>query len=392
MFKNAIDIFDILGFKIRIDPSWLLIAALVIWSLSNAYFPSVMPGYSSYDYIALGTVSMLGLFASLILHELSHSLVARSFNLRVGSITLFIFGGVAELEHEPRSPKSEFWIAIAGPAMSFALAISFHFLAAALFQTGVSKPLTAVFAYLSMINFVLGGFNLIPAFPLDGGRIFRAVLWYFKKDLLSATMVASSFGSAFGFLLIVSGVFSMFSASAVGGLWQILIGFFVLSASRNSYQQLLISEALKDQTVRSLMTTSTHVADVEDTVQDVIENVILKYNVSFVPVTEGDHLLGFVSTHLIQEIERENWEQTKLDDIFVATSSENTVSPDLSMETVFTRMTRDNQRKLLVAENGALVGIIALSDLSTYIAIRNGLGLKSGPKTPVRKKESKMTA
>lgn len=375
MFKNAINLFDLFGFKIRVDPSWLLIAALIIWSLSNAYFPEILPGYSNYEYIALGTASMLGLFASLIFHELSHSLVARQFGLKVGSITLFIFGGVAELEHEPKSPKSEFWIAIAGPAMSFALAGLFYLAAVSIEGIQASKPLAAMFTYLAVINFVLAAFNLVPAFPLDGGRILRAMLWHFKKDLVSATLVASSFGSAFGFLLIVSGIFSLFSASAVGGLWQILIGFFVLNASRSSYQQLLISNALRGQTVRTLMTKTVRTADPNDSVQQVIEDVILKHNVTFVPVTEGEHVLGFVSTQILQEIERENRAQTKVGDVYESSSGKNTVSPDLSMEAVFTKMVKGDLRKLMVAENGVLLGVVALADLTTYLSIRNGLGL-----------------
>ena len=374
MFKNAVDLFKIFGFKVRIDPSWLLVAALIIWSLSNAYFPDVLPGLTPYEYVALGTVSMLGLFASLILHELSHSLVARVFGLKIGSITLFIFGGVAELESEPKSPKSEFWIAIAGPLMSFALAGFSYAIAIFLMSIEVSKPLVAIFQYLAFINLVLAIFNLIPAFPLDGGRIFRAALWYFRNDIFSATKVASAFGSAFGFLLIVAGVFSIFSTNMVGGLWQILIGFFVLNASRNSYQQLLIASALKDRTVGSIMTSPVFTARPEDTVRSVINEIILKRNLSFVPVAEGDHLLGFVSTSVLKDIEPENWDQTKLADVYVASSNKNTVSPDLPLEKIFKKMIKEDQRKLLVVENGSLVGVIALADLMTFLSIQSGLG------------------
>ncbi len=376
MFKNAVEIIDIFGFKIRIDPSWLLIAALIVWSLSSSYFPNMVPGLSFYDYVALGTISMLGLFISLILHELSHSLMARQFGLKVGNITLFIFGGVAELEQEPKSPKSEFWIAIVGPAMSFFLSALAAGIAAMLGTMDVSKPLTAVFEYLAFINFILAAFNLVPAFPLDGGRIFRAALWRYKGDIFPATKIASSFGSAFGFLLIVSGIFSVFSTNSIGGLWQILIGFFVVSASGSSYRQLQISAALKNQTVKSLMTTPVFTADVEDTVQSVINDVILRRNVTFVPVVEGNHLLGYVSTSLLQNIDRENWSTTRLSDVYVASSPDNTVITDAPVEDVFSKMVKNDQRKFLVAEDGKLAGIIALSDLMTYLAIQNGLGLQ----------------
>lgn len=377
MFKNAVDLFDIFGFKIKVDPSWLLIAALIVWNLSTAYFPEYLPELTRYDYIALSVVAMLGLFGSLILHELAHSLVARLFDLKVGGITLFIFGGVAELEQEPRDPKSEFWIAIAGPTLSFALA-GLAYTAANLFETEhSSQPLFAVVNYLALINLVLAVFNLIPAFPLDGGRIFRAMLWHFKKDLLGATRIASNFGTFFAFVLILIGMLSLFSNLGIAGLWQILIGFFILTASRGSYQQLLVKTAMKDQTVRSLMTKAPITADADDTIESVVENVMLKQNVSFVPINEGDHLLGYVDAQVIQKIDRDNWSSTHVADIYISSCDENTVPPDTPTEILFEKMASGGQRKFLIAENSTLLGVISLSDLLTFLAIRQGLGIKS---------------
>ncbi|MEX3007234.1 site-2 protease family protein [Hoeflea sp. TYP-13] len=375
MFKNAVTLFEISGFKIRIDPSWLLIAALIVWSLAVAYFPVQLPGKSHYDYIALSVIAMLGLFASLVLHELSHSIVARQFGLEVGGITLFVFGGVAELEQEPESPKSEFWIAIAGPAMSFALALFFYLAAISLDSNGASRPLPVVFAYLGFINLVIAVFNLVPAFPLDGGRVLRAALWHVKKDLYAATRIASGFGTFFGVFLIASGVFSLLSANSIGGLWQILIGFFIVSASRSSYQQLMIKAALKDQTVRTLMTAQPLTADVEDSVEKTVYETMLKNSVSFVPVMEGNHLLGYIDASLIKEIERENWPATRLSDILVVCSEENTVPPEMPVDTLFEKMARGGRRKMLVGSAGKLEGVISLTDLLSYLSIRQGLGL-----------------
>jgi Zn-dependent protease/CBS domain-containing protein len=375
MFKNAVDLFEIFGFKIRVDPSWLLIAALIVWTLSAGYFPAELPGYTQFDYFALAVVAMFGLFASLILHELSHSLVARQFGLKVGGITLFVFGGVAELEQEPRSPKSEFWIAVAGPVMSFALAALCYLLLQLVQDNGVSGSLKAVLNYLGFINLILAIFNLVPAFPLDGGRILRAVLWHFKKDLIGATRIASTLGTIFGFVLIASGVFSIFTTNLIGGFWQILIGFFVVNASKGSYQQLIIKSALKDQTVRALMTASPQIADVGLSVQTLVDEIMLPKHVSFVPVTEGEHLLGYVDTSLVNGIDRENWPTTRLADILVLTGENNTVSPDMATDALFERMARSGQRKMLVGEAGKLLGVISLSDLLSYLAIMQGLGL-----------------
>lgn len=378
MFRNAVNLFDIFGFKIRVDPSWLLIAALVVWSLSTAYFPAELPSLSRADYLALGIIAMLGLFGSLILHELAHSVVARQFGLEVGGITLFIFGGVAELEQEPRNPRSEFWIAIAGPIMSLLLSGLFYLLLILISGQGTSGSIRTVLGYLGFINLVLAVFNLVPAFPLDGGRILRAALWHFQRDLLRATRFASVLGTGFGALLIVSGILALFSPNLIGGFWQILIGFFIIGASRGSYNQLLIKTALRDQTVRTLMTADPITADVGLNVQSLVNDIMLPRHVSFVPVMEGEHLLGYVDMSLIREIDRENWPTTRLGDILVLSDESNTVDPDTATDSLFQNMAGNGQRKWLVARRGRLEGVISLSDLLSYLAIMQGLGLPGG--------------
>ncbi len=380
MFKNAIDLFDIFGFKIRADPSWLLIAALIVWSLSTSYFPVTLEGYSQGTYISMSIIAMLGLFASLIFHELSHSLVARRFDLKVGGITLFLFGGVAELEQEPRDPKSEFWIAIAGPLSSYFLAVVAYTFVAMLGQDQASTPLYAVLSYLGLINIVLATFNLFPAFPLDGGRVFRAALWHFKGDLMSATRIASQAGTFFGIALIILGVMSIFTDAGLGGLWQILIGFFIMSASRGSYEQLVLKTALKDQTVRTAMSAAPKTADVEETVEDVVHKIMLKHNIRFVPVLDGDRLLGFVDLPRIQQIEQQDWPSTRLADVYIASDDSNTVPPDMPTEVLFQKMSSEGQRKFMIAEKGHLLGVIALADLLTYLALRQGLSGQQAPR------------
>jgi Zn-dependent protease/CBS domain-containing protein len=376
MFKNALDLADILGFKIRIDPSWLLIAALIVWSLANGYFPDELPGLSQLEYAALGTFSMFGLFASLILHELSHSLVARRYNLAISGITLFVFGGVAELEEEPKTPSSEFWIAIAGPIMSFCLAGIFYVLAALLTYLDISPKLIVVVGYLALINFVLAVFNLIPAFPLDGGRIFRAALWAYKKDLLQATSIASTMGVGFGLFLVITGILSVFSQNLIGGLWSILIGFFVISASRSSYQNLVTASLMKGINVDTLMSRDVYTTQITNSVLDVVDNTIIAKNVTFVPVLEGDHILGFVTLSMLQEIDAENRDTTLIGDIYAPTNAQNTISSDEMMDDAFKKISSNGIRKLIVERNGQLAGVLTLSDMLTFLAIRGGIGQK----------------
>jgi Zn-dependent protease/CBS domain-containing protein len=376
MFKNALNFTYILGFKIRIDPSWLLIAALIVWSLANGYFPDELPGLSQLEYIALGTFSMFGLFASLILHELSHSLMARRYDLAISGITLFVFGGVAELEEEPKTPSSEFWVAIAGPIMSFCLAGSFYVLAALLSYLDISPTLIAVVDYLALINLILAIFNLVPAYPLDGGRIFRAALWAYKKDLLQATAIASVIGVGFGLFLVITGIFSVFSQNLIGGLWFILIGFFVISASRGSYQNLVTASLMKGINVNTLMSKNVYTAQITSSVQDVVDNIIIAKNVTFVPVLEGNHILGFVTLSMLQEIDVENRNLTLIGDIYAPKNVQNTVSSDELLEDVFKKMSSNGIRKLIVERDGQLAGVLTLSDMLTFLAIRGGLDQK----------------
>jgi Zn-dependent protease/CBS domain-containing protein len=376
MFKNALNFTYILGFKIRIDPSWLLIAALIVWSLANGYFPDELPGLSQLEYIALGTFSMFGLFASLILHELSHSLMARRYDLAISGITLFVFGGVAELEEEPKTPSSEFWVAIAGPIMSFCLAGSFYVLAALLSYLDISPTLIAVVDYLALINLILAIFNLVPAYPLDGGRIFRAALWAYKKDLLQATAIASVIGVGFGLFLVITGIFSIFSQNLIGGLWFILIGFFVISASRGSYQNLVTASLMKGINVNTLMSKNVYTAQITSSVQDVVDNIIIAKNVTFVPVLEGNHILGFVTLSMLQEIDVENRNLTLIGDIYAPKNVQNTVSSDELLEDVFKKMSSNGIRKLIVERDGQLAGVLTLSDMLTFLAIRGGLDQK----------------
>ena len=210
MFSNAVKLFSIGGFEIKFDPSWLIVAALIAWSLYQGYFPNTLPGESAAVYLSMSVAATVLFFASLILHELAHSFVARRFGLTVGGITMFLFGGVAELEKEPRSPEVEFFVAIAGPAMSLALAASFLFMSWMVAFAGQLGAVTEVLSYLAAINLVLALFNLVPAFPLDGGRILRAYLWHRTGNLLSATEAAARSGVIFAFVLMGLGVLSLF--------------------------------------------------------------------------------------------------------------------------------------------------------------------------------------
>lgn len=384
MFSNAIRLFDFFGFKVRVDPSWLLIAGLIVWSLSTGYFPEAVPGLGPVDSIAISVVAMLGLFACLILHELSHSLVARRFGLGVGGITLFLFGGVAELEQEPQSPTSEFWIAVAGPAMSFALAAAASILAGAARSGGAAPALIALIEYLAAINLILAVFNLLPAFPLDGGRILRAVLWHFRNDVMSATRIATQLGSALAYAMIIIGFFGLFSGeAAVTSIWPILLGLFLLAAAKGTYRQMLLKAAMRGRTVGMLMSATPWTTTPGSTIQEVVDDVILAHGVSFVPVLEGGRPIGMIDTAAIRSIDRENWDTTRVDDILIARSPEMIARPADSLESLFERITNTGRRKYLVESEGRLVGVVSLSDVMVHIGLLQELGAWSRSGRPV---------
>lgn len=374
MFSNAVRLFDIFGFQIRVDPSWLIIAALIVWSLATGYFPAEVPDLHRTDHFALATVAMLGLFVGLVLHELAHSLVARRFGLGVGGITLFLFGGVAELEHEPASAGSEFWIAIAGPAMSFALALAAWAVTEAAASAGASAGFLALFGYLAWINLVLGLFNLLPAFPLDGGRVLRAALWRAKGDVLAATRTASLVGAAFGYGLVALGLFVLFSGQGViGGLWPILIGLFLAAAARGTYDQMLTRRALLGRSVGDLMTREVHTTDPGRTVRALVDDVMLAHGVGFVPVVEDGRALGYVDTAAIRTIDRENWEATRVEDVFVALTPEARATPAEPLDQLLDRVRKSGRRKFIVEDGRRFAGVVTLSDLIAHVNVLSEL-------------------
>ena len=254
MFTRSFPLFSIFGFRISIDLSWFVLAALIVWSLATGLFPESLPERSTQTYYIMGTVAALGMFASIVFHELAHSLVARAYGIKIAGITLFIFGGVAELEDEPPTPKSEFLVAIAGPISSIVLGGALY-LMAILLETSSPPEVLAVLTYLTVINIVLAVFNLIPAFPLDGGRMLRAALWWLQGDLRKATRIASLMGAALGIALMAFGAYNAFDGSLVGGMWQILIGYFVFNAAGNARRQTEIVARLQGVSVRELMRT-----------------------------------------------------------------------------------------------------------------------------------------
>jgi Zn-dependent protease/CBS domain-containing protein len=370
MFGRSIPLFKLAGFQVGIDWSWLLLAVLITWTLSTGLFPYYYPDLSPGIYWSMGVVAAAGLFASIVLHELAHSLVARRYGLPIGGITLFIFGGVAQMESEPDRPAAEFWVAIVGPIASFVVGLVCWLLAQAAAAAGAGVPVVGVLAYLASINSILALFNLVPAFPLDGGRVLRAVLWYWKGSLRWATRVASWVGGAFGIALIALGVWRVLTGDFVGGMWWFLIGLFVHAAARASYQQVLVREGLRGVPVRRLMTADPITVPPSISVAQLIDDYVYRHHHNVFPVVEAGRLVGCVSINDIKRLPRERWATTTVSSIMQPCSAATAIDPDRDAMEVLSVMNRTGNSRLLVTEGDRPVGMITLKDILRFLSLK----------------------
>jgi len=369
MFGKSINLFKVFGFQIKVDVSWLIIALLVTWSLAVGFFPYFLEGLSPGTYWTLGILGALGLFFSILFHEFWHSWVARKYGVPIRGITLFVFGGVAEMEEDPQSPKSEFWIAIAGPLASMFLAMVFYLI----FQTAQtmnwSEPVITLFMYLGLINFILALFNMIPAFPMDGGRILRAVLWYWKNDQRWATRIAASMGSMFGLVLIGLGILNMFAGNLVGGVWYFVIGMFIRFVAQNAYRQLMIRSTLAGTNVRQLMKRPVYVPP-DITLSNLVQDYIYRYHFKMFPVVDKGSLLGCITTRQVGEVDRNLWPTILVRDALSPCAASNSIHPDTDIMHALSRMNNLGQSRMMVVENSQLLGMISLKDIMGYLSAR----------------------
>ncbi|KQI73497.1 peptidase M50 [Loktanella sp. 5RATIMAR09] len=367
MFTSAIRLFNVGGFEIKLDPSWFLIAALITWTLATQYFPLTLPGLADTSYVFLAIFAMLGFFASLLLHELAHSVVARSYGVQIRGITLFLFGGVAELETEVPSAQVEFRVAIAGPAMSIVLGMLFWMLAGVSQGVVISPALPSVLTYLGTVNIVLAVFNMLPAFPMDGGRVLRAYLWARRGDLLSATRTAAASGRVLAYGLIALGAYTVFLGAAPSGLWYVLIGFFVLAAARSAYQNQLMQSTFEGKTVSTVMIREPVVVSPDLTLSEFVNQVMLKYRVSFVPVVADGVLIGQIDKDVLSAIDRDHWTNTRVGDVFAGLDVAVTVPPDMAVRALLELVSQTGVRKFMVVEDHKLMGVVTLANLIGHL-------------------------
>lgn len=369
--KTSIRVAKIINIPIEIDISWLIIFALLAISLSENYFPMIDPKITILHRWAFGIATTLLFFASILIHELSHSYVAQKNNISIKKITLFIFGGVAQITKEPQNAQVELKIAVAGPIASIVLGILFFAFGLIVHQFTSYKTIWEIFSYLSFINFLLAAFNLVPAFPLDGGRIFRAFLWLGTKNLEKATRIASYFGQGFAFLLMFYGVLLVFTrGQLINGLWLIFIGWFLNNAATASWQQIIMRTTLTGSTVKDLMTREVIKVTPQITIEDLITNYFLHYKHIVIPVVEEEEAVGVITLHSAKAVAKEKRTQIRVKEVMKPIDQHWYISPETTIVEALAIMQKEEAGRLLVIEDKKLVGILSKTDILKFIQIK----------------------
>ncbi len=370
MFGKRFELCSLFGIRIGVDLSWFFIAILLSWTLAAGYFPASYPNLTREAYWIMGVLGMLGLFCCILLHELGHALTARYYGMSISSITLFIFGGVAEITKEPPSPKVEFLVSIAGPIVSIILAGCMYLLTMLGHQVGWSVIFIAITSYLALINIVIVLFNMIPAFPLDGGRVLRSILWQWKKNLRWATKVVAAIGSGFGITLIIFGLFLFLIGDFVDGLWLVIIGMFINGAATSSETQSIVTDEFRGEKVERFMTKDPIFCPPNISLKELVEQYVYKSQHHLYPVVENENLLGYISLKEIKAYPHDAWANTVVRDAMVPRAEFATVDPKSSALSSLQLIQEAHASCLLVTEGEKLVGIVTARDLFKLISLK----------------------
>ncbi len=370
--NKRITIGKIGGIYIVIDPSWFLIFILLTWSLAAGYFPSQVSDLKPLYYWAAGALASLGLFFSVILHELGHSFVAIKHGVPVKRIILFVFGGMSQLEGEPEDPKTEFYMAIVGPLISLILAGAFFLAGKAISPVDGFPLLKAFLGYLALVNFVLSVFNLFPGFPLDGGRVLRALLWHRSGDLLKATRIASEVGSGFGLALFLVGVFYVLLGN-FAGLWYVLIGFFLRNAAIGNYQQTSFTSFLKEVKIEDVMTPDPVTVAPGVSLKEFVDGFILAHHHPAFPVMEGGRLRGLADVEMVKHVPKDMWGLKTVQDIYRPLNEVHAMSPLDAAADAMKLMLEKKTGRILVIKDEKLRGIVSRRDIMDYLTLKSNL-------------------
>lgn len=364
MKNRTIKLFKVGGIPIGLDPSWFLIFALITWSLAASYFPSEFKHWTSTQYWLVAAFTSILFFASVLLHELGHSLVALRYKHPVNHITLYIFGGISEIASEVRNALEEFIIAFAGPLTSFLLAAIFYLLSL-IFRTVI--PVYAAVKYLALINATLAVFNLIPGFPLDGGRVFRSIVWAATKNLRRATEIAGVLGRIIALIFILLGVWLIFRGNWTNGLWIAFIGWFLENAASSQVQQQRMHDLLAGHTVDQVMSQGCVTTSADSTLKELVDEYILDRGQRCLIVARGEQPAGLLTLHNIRQVPRDRWAATRASEVMTPIDDVKRVSPDQGLAEALEQMGTDGVNQLPVMKEGQIEGMLSREDIVNYL-------------------------
>jgi len=364
MNHHTIPIGRIMGIPIGLDYSWFLIFVLLTWSFAVNYYPAEFHDWAAPTYWLTGAATAILLFVSVLIHELGHSVIALRYKIPIRNITLFLFGGVAQMAAEPTSASAEFWISIAGPATSFGLAALFYLFTG---FVGAVPPLLGLVKYLAYMNFSLVVFNLLPGFPLDGGRVFRAIVWGLSHNFQKATRIAAGAGRFVAFLFIVLGVWQVFAGNIGNGLWIAFIGWFLDSAASSQVQQQRVQSLLAGHKVSSAMNRRFIEIPANVSVQQLVDKHILTSGGRAFVVKRKNKVAGLLTLHRVREVPRAQWSATRVDQVMIPEAHMKRTRPDAELWECFSAMNRDGVNQLPVMTHGEISGMLTREDIITYI-------------------------
>jgi len=372
--ESSFTIARIRGIPIGVHYTWAIAIVFITWSLAAGYFPSSYPGWSRQAYWIVGAAAALLLFVSVLFHELCHSFVAQARGLAVKSITLFIFGGVSNIAQETEDPQDEFLVAIVGPLSSFALA--------GLFWVGLqaipndTSPLGALVNYLATINLGLAVFNILPGFPLDGGRVVRAILWGTTGSMVRGTNVATTIGQFVAFLFIAYGFWQIFEGELLSGIWIGFIGWFLNSAAEATRRQVQVQEGFRGIKVSSVMTPDPPVVSPALPVRALVDEYVLRRGLRALPVAQDGRIVGLVTLSDVKHLPESEWSANSVGAIMTRPPLR-TIGPDAPVTRALERLVEDDVNQLLVVDrDGTLLGILTRGDVMRFLQLRGELGLR----------------
>ncbi len=358
------------GIPLEVNSSWFLVFFLVAFTLSTSYLPAALPGQPSAVYVFIALAMTAAFFASVVIHEFSHSLVARAGGMKISRITLFIFGGVSQMEDEPTGPGLEFLMAIAGPGMSLVLSGACFGGLAIMRSVNAAPAFLVPVEYLAYINLSVGIFNLLPGFPLDGGRVLRSILWAITHDMLKATRWASRMGQLLGYALIAIAVVGVLNGS-LDLIWFAVMGWFLSTLAGAAYQQQLLKVRLSEVPLSSVMSSPVAYVSSETTLDEMAHSYFLGGRHSRYPVVSEGRVIGLIELQALRDMPRDDWVNKTVGEVAHTDLAEVVATPDVTVDRVLARLEPSGPGAVLVVEDGRLAGIVTRADVIQLVSSMN---------------------